>query len=174
MRSILFYIAAALSGVSASHADVRELSQSELRAAIASDRAIASYRLINGVEDYTGGSVMDMRAFDVDGIVTYRILIREVDGGLGAIMIDANSGRVVMPSTQVGRTVSDYAQVQAATETDETARTQGNVNAAGNAASNLSGDDDDSNRTNSRGNGNDRGNGNSAGGNGNGNAKERD
>lgn len=111
MKLHILTFTAVLSGmVQPALADVRELTRADLRQAIADDQAIASHRLIKGVEDYTGGSVVNVRAFELDGAVTYRILVKQDDGALGAIMLEGDSGRVVMPSTEVGISVSAYAR----------------------------------------------------------------
>lgn len=110
MKVVVAFSIAALIVPHIGHADVRELTSAQLRTAIADDRAIASYRLIEGVERYTGGTVVDVRVFDVGGDVTYRILVRNDQSGLDAILVEGNSGQVIMPSTNVAQQVSAFAR----------------------------------------------------------------
>lgn len=85
----------ALLPASASLADARELSQSELRAVVSVRDAIPTRRLISGVEDDTGGEVVEMRAFMFEENLTYRVLFRMEDGHLGAILVDGETGHAV-------------------------------------------------------------------------------
>ncbi len=73
-------------------AQVRELSQAELRSAVAERTAFATRSVIKGVENFTGGSAIEVRAFNVDGTVIYRVLVRHEDGRLASIMVDGATG----------------------------------------------------------------------------------
>lgn len=133
-------------------ADIKELSQAELRAAVAERGAISTRSLISGVEDFTGGSVLDIRAFDVDGVVTYRIVVSQDDGQVSTLMVDGATGRAVSATSAVGKQV-----VLLSAATEGTPQLSNNGNGRGNA----------NGRGNGRGNGNSGGNGN-GGGNGGG------
>ena len=79
----------------ASLADARELSQSELRAVVSARDAIPTRRLISGVEDHTGGDVVEVRAFMFEETLTYRVMFRMGDGHLAAILVDGETGHAI-------------------------------------------------------------------------------
>ena len=140
-------------------AQVSELSQAALRSAVANDSVIGTRALILGVEKYTGGDVVDVRAFNVDGKITYRVLITYEDGRLGSLLVDAMRGTEVASTSSVGRQVLAVA---------ESSSSQG-ANFSGGATSNSGGNGN----SNSGGNSNNGSNGNSGGGNsGNGNGNK--
>ena len=95
----LFFVA--LLWANSAVADVSELSQADLRAAVAEDRAIQSRTLISSVERFTGGEVIDIRAFVLEGVVTYRILFRNAAGEIGTLMVDGSTGRAVNPNSEL-------------------------------------------------------------------------
>jgi len=97
----------ALLPASASLADARELSQSELRAVVSVRDAIPTRRLISGVEDHTGGEVVEVRAFMFEEMLTYRVLFRMEDGHLGAILVDGETGHAV--DDESGRNANCFA-----------------------------------------------------------------
>lgn len=92
-----------------SWAEIKEMSQAELRAAVADNEAIPTRRLISGVENFVGGNVVEIRAFEVDGQVTYRIIIRHDNGQVGRIIVDAGSGREMRAESEVGRQIASLA-----------------------------------------------------------------
>lgn len=90
-------------------ADVAELSQSELRAAVAADRAIATRSLVAGVESFTGGQVVDIRAFLEDQeTLIYRILYRGPNGEVEMLLVDGGTGRQVASASDVGQAIAAY------------------------------------------------------------------
>lgn len=109
MKQIAAAITVVLATCHAAHAEVRELTQAGLRTAIVDNRAIPSFELINAVEVHTGEPVVHVRAFDVSGAVIYRVLIKQKGGALGAILLDGESGHVVLPSTRVGQKIAEFA-----------------------------------------------------------------
>lgn len=130
------------------------MSQAELRAAVAANGAIPTRRLISGVEDFTGGSVVEIRAFEVDGLVTYRIIVRHDNGQVGTIMVDASSGRQVSADSETGRQIALLATASSGTpQISNSGRGNNNNNGRGSS--------------DGRGNGRDNsGNGNGGGGKG--------
>lgn len=140
-------------------AEVSEMSQAELRSAISESRAIPTRSLIGGVENYTGGEVVDIRAFVSDGAVLYRILYRDTDSQIRSLLVDGASGRAVNPASGVGQEVVSYVNTN-----------PGNGLALGRQGGNNG-------QANSRGRDNNNGRGNSGGsnrgGNGNGNGRDK-
>ena len=159
MKPLVIAISAILLATSAS-ADVTELSQSDLRAAIAADRAIPTRSLVSGVENFTGGEVLDIRAF-IEGQETfiYRILYRGPDGDVQMLLVDGGTGRQVASASSVGQSIAAFVGANPGNG-------QGNGNAFGraNRGNGLG---------NGRNNGNNGGNNNRGGGGGNGNGRDR-
>lgn len=116
-------------------ADAVELNQSELRAAVADRGAISTRRLIAGVEDFTSGDVVDIRAFEVDGVVTYRIVVQLDNGQVSILMVDATTGRAVSVESDVGRQVASVAA-----ESNGNPQFTNNRNANANGRRNRNGD----------------------------------
>jgi uncharacterized membrane protein YgcG len=90
-------------------AEVRELSQADLRLAVAENRAIRSIALIAGVERFTGGDILDIPAFAQCNAVTYRILYRDDAGAIATLMVDGDTGRAVNLSSDKGQSVLSFA-----------------------------------------------------------------
>ncbi|MDX8349911.1 hypothetical protein SLH49_18135 [Cognatiyoonia sp. IB215446] len=79
-----------------------------MRHAIAAERAIASYHLIADVQKHIGGEVLDVRAFDLQGAVIYRVLMRQGDGTLCPLMLYGTSGEIIAPTTEIGRAIVEF------------------------------------------------------------------
>ncbi|WP_342077203.1 hypothetical protein [Yoonia sp. SS1-5] len=142
-RYLRFFSLAAFMVPTIGSADVREMSQSDLRHAVSTLGAISTSRLVDGVENFSGGRVVEVRGFDVDGALTYRVLVRHDDGHLGALLVDGVSGHAVAPDTSVGRRVSSAASSTAANN-DQLARSPGSGNSGrvgsiGNSSTNSAG-----------------------------------
>ena len=163
MKRYAFALMVALTTTSA-QAEVRELSQAELRAAVAEERAIPTRNLVRGVEQFTGGDVLDIRAFLTDENVTYRILYRAESGAIDTIMVNGATGRQVNPNSIVGQTVLAVAGSNPG---------NGNGNAFGVGNSNGDNGVGNNNGSGNNRNGNRNGRGNGSGGNGNGNGRDR-
>lgn len=159
---IFAIFALSICAASAAMADMREMSQAELRGEVAANRAISTRNLIVGVENFTGGEVVEIRAFANDGIVIYRILFQKDDGSVDSVIVDGVSGTSVSPNSTVGQQVSSLASASSAAGTVS-------INANNQGRSTGVGNRNNGNRNNGNG-----GNGNSGGGNGNsGNNKGR-
>jgi hypothetical protein len=89
----------------ASHADVRELSQNELRKIVSASKAIDTRHLIADVESVMQGHVVNVRAFLVENMVTYRVMVRQAGGHLNSVMVDGKTGFAVDENSAVGRRV---------------------------------------------------------------------
>lgn len=138
-------------------ADVRELSQAELRNAVSRDQTIATRHLISGVESFTGGDVVEIRAFVADNKVTYRIMVRQPRGQLGLLMVDGATGLQVFDSSALGQEIEAYAS----RTPNPTTQLSSNSSIPGVVANNAGGN------LNGNGNGNGRGGGNNGNGAGN-------
>jgi len=123
-------------------ADMRELSRSELRESVRQGKSLSFSSALSVVTRQFDGEVVDVRAFESDAVY-YRILIKSSGGVLGAIIMDAGTGRL-MPSESTA-----VREVTAAAKSSK-----------GSSGSNKG-----------RGNNNAGGKGNAGGGNGNGNGK---
>lgn len=133
------------------------MSQAELRRAVADQGAISTIRLISGVEDFTGGRVVDIRAFDVDAVVIYRIVVRHGDGKVSALMVDGFTGRAIDAQSAAGKQVG---AISAASSGMAQLPGTANSNARNNANANAGNRGNAGNRNNSGGG---RGNSNSGG-----------
>lgn len=118
-------------------AEIHELSRAELRSAVQSDRAIGTRRMIAGIEDFTQGDVMEVRAYLVDNIVMYRAMYRDADGTMRSLIVDATNGHAVSENSVHGSQVATLAR-----------QTLGGV---GEAASNRSRSTERSNAASDRG-----------------------
>jgi hypothetical protein len=150
-------------------AQVSELSQAELRAAVAEERGIATRTLVRGVEHFTGGEVVDIRAFRDGSMLVYRILYVGTGGEIETILVDGATGRAVPETSAVGRTITQYVSANPGVGNGnafgQSRHGSGAMNANAGAGNNTRGG-------NGRGGGN--GNGNSGGnGGGNGNGRNR-
>jgi hypothetical protein len=148
-------------------ADLQELSQTELRNAVGESRAIRTHVLITGVERFTGGSVVDIRAFENNGAIIYRVLYRGDDKSIHTLMVDGETGRSVSPESDEGSAVLRFATANPR-ETTSAASTTGQRPIAGTRVSNAGQSPRDNNAGGNNAGGNDRGNsgGNSGKGNG--------
>ncbi|MFG5384771.1 hypothetical protein [Yoonia sp. R2-816] len=155
---------------SASFADIQELSQTELRSVVASSDVIATSRLINGVERYTGGQVVEVRAFLVDGILAYRALVRQPDGQLGTIMVDGSTGHAITPTSRAGRQVTELSRTPSAVTTAKESNGNGRNTSSGLLNRGNSNGGGNGNGNNGNGNGNGGGSGSGSNGNGGGNS----
>ena len=140
-----------------SSAQVRELSQAELRRAVAERVAYETQSLIRGVERFTGGIVIEVRAFGVDGSVIYRVLVRHDNGRLVPIMVNGATGYEVSSSTPAGREVMTVA---ASTNSTGAVRVSSGSNSGNsNSGNSNSGNSGGYGNSNSGGNGNSSSNG---------------
>ncbi|MGJ8622852.1 MAG: PepSY domain-containing protein [Yoonia sp.] len=172
----LVVLVSAVTFAAQAHADARELSQHELRAAVSEGRAVRTQALITGVERYTGGEALEVRAFLEDQGVIYRVLYRTESGSVATLMVDASTGRSVSPSSTRGQSVESYAashpeggggvaQIPTSASQSESASSN---NLQGNNGNSNSGNGGGNSGNGNSGNGNGNGGGNSGNGNGNG------
>lgn len=147
-------------------AEVSELSQAELRAAVAQERGISTRALVRGVENYTGGEVVDMRAFMDGTTLVYRILYVGTGGGIETILVDGATGREVTASSAVGQSIAQFISANPG---------GGNGNAFGRSSQGNSAANANAGRgnNNSGGNRRDSGRGNNGNSGGNGNGRNR-
>lgn len=101
-------LAALLCLATASDADVKELTQTELRQSVNTQETISLTVLIQEIEQRTGAEVVEIRAFGLDGFILYRALVQCVGGSLDAIMIDGADGSAVSSQSIMWQRVSAY------------------------------------------------------------------
>ena len=73
-------------------ADTRELTRNEIRENVRLGKSLSFSRVLTIVDRSVDGEVVDVRAFE-SGTIYYRILIKKSDGKLGAVILDAQSGK---------------------------------------------------------------------------------
>lgn len=95
-------------------AEVVEMTQAELRHAVEQDRAIPTRALIGRIEDFTGGQVVDIRAFLDGSEVVYRILYLDDGGALGTVLMDGSTGLPVAPDTRIGEAIGRFVETRPA------------------------------------------------------------
>lgn len=96
--SIIALSAALLSGTP-SLAEVREVSQRELRAIVANGQGMGLGPILKSVAHQTDGEAVDVRVFD-DGGLIYSILVMLPNGKMGTVFVDGQSGELVSPWTK--------------------------------------------------------------------------
>jgi len=163
-----------------SAAEIHEMSSAELRLAVLDDRAIGTRRLIAGIENFTQGDVMEVRAFLVDNVVMYRAMYRGSDGTVRSLIVDATNGHAVSENSSHGAQVASLARQNssnvrntavsksAANSRNDNSRSNSSSSRNENANSNISGNSNSNNSSNAnsnsgRDNNNRGGNGNSGG-----------
>ena len=125
------------------NAETRELTQSELRSAVASGKMISFKGVIKGVAKMTGGQPVDARAFESGGVY-YRVLVKKDTGRIVGIIVDAESGAVVSNKSEVGIQISAIATSVSASITNMgkgvgLGKGSGNGNSGGNSGGNGGG-----------------------------------
>ncbi|WP_171241270.1 PepSY domain-containing protein [Ruegeria sp. HKCCA5491] len=157
MKHIAIVVCASLLLVGEGDAAPRELKHSELRKVTRSGGAIRLKNVIKGVEKIIGGTPVDARAFQADGVY-YRILVKKPNGSIISVIVDAKTGVVVPNKSRVGQQIKEAARSNLGNSA--TAKAQANLNG-------FSGNRGVGNRG---GNGNSGGNSGNSGGGGNGNS----
>ena len=94
---------------SAVWADVREVSQRELRAMVANGQGLGLGPILKTVARKTEGEAVDVRVFD-DGGLIYSILVMLPNGKMGTVFIDGSSGEIVSPWTNRAKAVQAAAK----------------------------------------------------------------
>lgn len=137
-------------------ADVRELSQAEIRDNVRSGQSLSLARLMKAISTRTDAEVVDVRAFKADGIY-YRVLLKKSGGQLTVAIVNARNGRFMSSRSDV---VQD---VMAAARNKGNSSNNGRRNSGGNSGNSNAGGNGNGNSGNAGGNGN-SGGGNSGGG----------
>jgi hypothetical protein len=155
-------------------AEVRELSQNEIRSVVANGQSVALQTILTSVAGAVDGELVDVRSF-LAGQVYYQVTILQADGSLVMLVVDGETGSVLPSTSEAAKVVraaakqSDNAAVAASVDGQSKA-TGNNGNAGGNGNGNSGGNGNGNSGGN--GNGSSGGNGNGiSGGNGNGNGK---
>lgn len=157
IRAAQLAIFAFLGSVSLCFADPIELSRSELRKISAGAKLIDLASVWGTLSDETGGELLNVRAFESDGVF-YRVLMKMPDGRLTVAIIDALSGEMIPANSGVTQEIMQAAKTKKGRPAVSKAAVAGNGNNGSNGNSGNSG-----NNGNSGGNGNSGNNGNSGG-----------
>jgi len=149
-------------------ADVRELPRDEIRASVRSGESMSLRQLKRVISARVEGELVDVRAFEADGIV-YRVLIKKSDGTLAVAVVDASSGRFLSGRSEVAKDVMAAAKANGGKGNARSAAAGGNANnnsssGGGNGNSSSGGGNSSSGGGNSSSGG---GNSSSGGGGGN-------
>jgi hypothetical protein len=181
--SALALFSALLLGCPSHGEPVTELSRTDLRQLLESGAAEDPRRAISTAQGQASGEILDIRAFQGSALY-YRVLVKKPDGQVVSIVINANSGSLLEPSSLLASSVNAAASRVDSSAGAAAPSTTGAAAAAGGAKSNGSASAESSGNAggNSGGNGNSAGNGKSggnsnsggngnAGGNGNGHGK---
>ena len=162
---------------------VKELSRPELRRLLDSGAAEDPRRAMSTAQGQASGEVLDIRAFQ-GAELYYRVLVKRPDGQVVSIVVNANNGSLLAPSSLLASSVNaaasrvDSSAAAAASGTTgaaaaaDAAKSNGSASAGsnGNAGGNSGSNGNSGGNGNAGGKGNSGGNGN-AGGNGNGRGK---
>ncbi len=89
-------------------AGVRELSQAELRQNVNSGQYISLAQLLDYIEKSVQGDLIDVRAFDADGII-YRVLVMTPAGKLASVTVDAKTGNLLDSNSALAVEISELA-----------------------------------------------------------------
>ena len=131
-------------------ADVRELSRAEIRDNVRSGQSLSLSQLMQSISARTNAEVVDVRAFEGDGIF-YRVLLKKANGKLTVAIVDARNGKFMSSRSNVVKDVMVAARSNGkGASNSRRGGNSGNSNAGGNG--------------NGGGNGNAGGNGKGGGG----------
>ena len=150
-------------------AQMREVDQDELRRSVQTGQSVPLSRIMSRVSASVEGQILDVRAFEGGGIY-YRVLIKQPNGRLGSVILDAKSGQFMRANSQVAQDVVRSAKSSRSSGNKLNAQSRaGNAKQSG--GSNDRGQSSNANSNSNSGGGNsgggNSGGGNSGGGNGN-------
>jgi len=102
-RVILASVLACVVGSPAA-AQMRELEQDELRRSVQTGESVSLQRILSLVSSRVDAEILDVRAFEGGGIY-YRVLIKQANGRLGSVVLDAGSGQFMGAKSSVAQDV---------------------------------------------------------------------
>ena len=79
--------------------EARELSQDEIRSAVASANSLSPRRILDTVSKRVAGEIVDVRMFDANGLC-YRVLLVLPTGKLASVVVDAVTGDLLAGNSQ--------------------------------------------------------------------------
>ncbi|WP_194295006.1 PepSY domain-containing protein [Profundibacter amoris] len=149
----------------------QELTPHQIRQAVSDGRSVSFGKIARTIQNRTKGEIMDVRAFENDGIY-YRVLISRPNGNLASVVVDAATGRLLSTTSPKSRAVQKAANTAPNNGKGKgSGNGNGNGNSGGNGNGNSGGNGNGNGGENGNGNGGENGNGN-GGENGNGNGGE--
>lgn len=138
IRKILIASVLATGLVLPAHAQTaRELDQDELRQNVEAGRSLALAKILEMISKSVDGDPVDVRAFDVDGIV-YRILLMMPGGKLASVVVDAATGKFLPANSSRVKVVSKAAKKKAKSNNGKSG-SQGNKGGNGKGGGNDKG-----------------------------------
>jgi hypothetical protein len=157
--------------------DARELSQVEIRKAVASAHSLSPRRILDTVGKRVAGEIVDVRVFDADGLC-YRVLLVLPSGKLASVVVDAVTGNLLAGNAPRASSITLAARSNPSrkgkirrkktTKNTSAANTNSSDNGSGGGGGNSnSGGSRGGNSGNSGGGGNGNSGGNSGNGGGN-------
>ena len=128
-------------------APVVELSQDQLRTAVSSKSVINPRRVYAAVESQMNSKPVDIRVFKSKRVY-YRVLVKNSNGKMSSIIVDAKSGTLVSKRSSIARKINDAASeitavVQVSSTDSEGSSPGGGGSGVGGGGSGGYGDDDD-------------------------------
>lgn len=87
-----------------------ELSQSQMRQLVRDQKVLSAEIVVGDLSHSMGGTVMDIRGFSVEGVMTYRLLMQQRDGTVLEVLVDGTDGQPVGHDTPHGQIVSAVAR----------------------------------------------------------------
>lgn len=109
IRFLFIGLAVVATGLSATEAAARELDRAELRENVQNGRSMSFAQLVDRILALVEGDVMDVRAFDFGGIY-YRVLIKQTDGRLVSVVLDAATGAAMPTRSSIAGQVTAAAR----------------------------------------------------------------
>jgi uncharacterized membrane protein YgcG len=117
---------------------VREIGASELRKIVSAGDTISLKAAVAAVAKSVQADPIEARAFEADGIF-YRIVLKQADGTLISVIIDAKTGAQVKSGSAIGKEVSAAASEKGSKGKSATAGSNGKGGTGGSSGGNGGG-----------------------------------
>lgn len=95
---------------------VQEMSRDELQVAIGEGRAVTPGNAVAAVSERIEGDAVDIRVFAFEGVY-YRVLVKQPDGKMVSVILDAERGQLVANDSGIARSVDAAASAGVLPET---------------------------------------------------------
>ena len=81
-----------------------------MRDLVTQEQVLSAESIVLVTSQTIGGTVMEIRGFQSEGQMTYRLLIQQPNGQIDEVLVNGTNGRHVSPSSQMGQIVSAVAR----------------------------------------------------------------